>query len=106
MRESQISREIVDFLRGQGFAVWDTGQGFRKDTGGTRITPGLCDLIVMGTEVNPFLLFVEVKTAKGRLRDSQAVFRDECATNGVAWELWRDVRDAFDWLVAKGIIEV
>ena len=102
MKEAQISREIVKFLRTLGFAVYDTGQGYRKESGGTRITPGLADLIVIG---HGLFTFVEVKTQKGKLRPSQEVFRDECIQNGVPWQLWRDVRDAWDWAVAHGIVE-
>ena len=34
MTEAQISRQIVDFLRMVGWAVYDTGQGYRKEPGG------------------------------------------------------------------------
>ena len=50
-------------------------------------------------------LFVEVKTPKGKMRLSQQVFRAECEENDVSWELWRDVRDAWDWAVNHGIVE-
>lgn len=102
VRESAISREIVEFLRTIGFAVWDTGQGYRAAPGGTRITPGLADLVVIG---HGLVLFVEVKTEKGKMRPSQDVFRIECDENDVLWELWRSVTDAFDWCVSRGIIE-
>ena len=102
MKEAQISREIVGFLRTLGFAVYDTGQGYRKESGGTRITPGLADLIVIG---HGLFTFVEVKTAKGKLRPSQEAFRDECIQNGVPWQLWRDVREAWDWAADNGIVE-
>ena len=102
MKERQISHEIVEFLRLVGFAVWDTGQGYRRDPGGTRMTPGLADLVVIG---HGHMLFVEVKTARGKLRESQLVFREACESNSVPWVLWRDVREAFDWCVRVGIVE-
>lgn len=102
MKESAISREIVGFLRSVGFAVWDTGQGYRRDPGGTRITPGLADLVVIG---HGRVLFVEVKRPKAKLRPAQEVFRDECLANGGEWHLWRDVREAFDYLVDIGLLE-
>jgi len=101
MTEAQIQREIVKLLRTIGFAVWETSQGYRKDRGGTRNTPGVTDLIIIG---HNRVLFVEVKDAKGKLRPSQQVFRDECVANGIPWALWRDVRDAWDWTVHEGII--
>jgi Holliday junction resolvase len=102
VKESAISREIVTFMKTVGFAVWDSGQGYRSAPGGTRMTPGLADLIIIG---HGGVLFVEVKTEKGKLRDSQIVFKKECWDNSVAWQLWRSVTDAFDWCVDMGIIE-
>ena len=102
MKESQISREIVGFMRDLGFAVWSTEQGYRKERGGTRQTPGIPDLIVMG---HGLFTFVEVKTPKGKLRDSQNDFAAECGRNHVTYLLWRDVRDAWDWCVTHGIVE-
>ena len=102
MTEAQIQREIVVFLRDKlGFAVWETSQGYRKDRGGTRTTAGIPDLYVLG---HGRALWVEVKDTKGKLRPSQQTFRDECLANGIAWALWRDVRDAWDWAVGEGII--
>ncbi len=73
MKEAQISREIIKFLRDtMGMAVWSTEQGFRKERGGTRISPGVPDLIVMGKGV---WAFVEVKTPKGKMRESQLFSR-------------------------------
>ena len=102
MKESAISREISDFLRTIGFAVYSTEQGYRKERGGTRQTPGIPDLILLG---HGFTSFVEVKGPKGKLRPSQEAFRDECTANGVSWHCWRDVREAWDWAVELGIIE-
>lgn len=100
--EAQVSRDVVKLLRTFGFAVWSTEQGWRKERGGTRQTPGIPDLIVIGHDR---LLFVEMKGPKGRLRDSQKVFRDECRANGVPWAMWRSVGECRDWLVAEGILE-
>ena len=124
MTEAQIQREIIKFLRSIGGAVWHTSQGFRRDPGGTRMTPGLPDLVVMfpeawrkhvETERPGFTklylapdgrwTFAEVKTPKGRLSPAQIVFRDESAKAGVPWELWRSVEDAAAWARALGIVE-
>lgn len=100
--EAQISREVAELLRMFGFAVWSTEQGYRKERGGTRQTPGIPDLIVIG---EGRLLFVEMKGPKGRLRRSQKVFRDECEANGIAWRMWRSVGEAKDWLTEIGVVE-
>lgn len=113
MSEAKISREIRDLLQMVGFAVWSTEQGYRKDPGGTRQTPGIPDLIVLGHGV---CLFVEVKSSRGRLRESQKRFRDELwkvallpdlmdpGTAMLDWQLWRSAQDAWKWCVARGII--
>jgi len=104
MKESQISAEIRKFLRDvMHFSVYSTEQGYRKDRGGTRQTPGIPDLLCFGKGM---FFFVEVKTPKGKLRESQEGFSQECAACDppVPYLVWRDVRDAFDWLVEIGVI--
>ena len=101
MTEAKIQREIVQLLRTIGFAVWETSQGYRRDPGGTRQTPGIADLLVIG---HGRLMFVEVKAPKGKLRPSQEAFRDECIANSIGWHLWRDVMDAWAWAVAQDYI--
>tara|TARA_Y100001938_G_C8092104_1_gene435660 strand:- start:3294 stop:3620 length:327 start_codon:yes stop_codon:yes gene_type:complete len=104
MKESQISKEIRDLCKGIGFAVYSTEQGYRRERGGTRQTPGIPDLLIFGRGI---FFFVEVKTPKGKLRDSQVAFSEECAACDppVHYLVWRDVRDAFDWFVEMGIIK-
>ena len=105
MKEAAISGEIRKFLRDvMGFSVYSTEQGYRKDRGGTRQTPGIPDLIIFGKGI---FAFVEVKTPKGKLRDSQKQFQSECdgCNPIVPYLVWRDVRDAFDWLVEIGVIK-
>jgi hypothetical protein len=102
MSERQVSREIQDFLKSLGFAVWSSEQGYRRERGGTRTSAGIPDLIVMG---HGLFTFVEVKTPKGKLTPAQQVFRDECKASDIGWQLWRDVRDAWTWCVREGLIE-
>lgn len=116
--EAEIQRGIVRFLRDIGGAVWVTSQGYRSDPGGTRMTPGLPDLLVMfeahidevaGRVVPRRLVsrwtFAEVKTPKGRLSPAQVTFRDESAKAGIPWELWRSTEDATRWARTVGIVE-
>ena len=96
--EAQIRYSIRRLLvQKLGFAVWDMEQN-RK----TRQTPGFPDLVVIG---HGLILFVEVKTPKGKLSEHQELFRDEVTANGGTYLVWRDVRDAWDYLVAEGIIK-
>ena len=66
-RESDVQRMIVILLRTLGFAVYDLSQGYRKEAGGTRQTPGLPDLYAFhkGKEVT---IWIEVKPAKEMAR--------------------------------------
>lgn len=101
-RESQISREIQRFLKQVGCAVYSTEQGYRRDRGGTRTSPGIPDLIV----IHPTAwTFAELKTETGKLTMRQLEFREDARSAGIPWQLWRDVRHAFDWCVAVGIVE-
>ena len=74
MKERQISREIQLFLKSIGCAVWSSEQGYRKERGGTRTSPGIPDLIVMHPDA---WTFAELKAARGRLTPAQQQFRDE-----------------------------
>ena len=102
--EAEIQRGIVTFLRSIGGAVWVTSQGYRKDPGGTRMTPGLPDLIVMFAYKRKGWTFAEVKTPKGKLSPAQVVFRDEAIAAGVPWEMWRSVDDAAEWAKRRGLV--
>lgn len=100
--EEKIQRAIVEFMRTVGFSVWDTSQGYRKERGGTRMTPGIPDLVICG---HGHTIFVEVKTPKGKLTVYQHVFRSDWTKNGGTALVWRSSVEAFDWCVAQGIIE-
>ena len=100
--EARIQRNIRDLLVQVGFHVWDTSQGYRKDPGGTRMTPGLPDLVLSG---HNHTLFVEVKTEKGKLTPHQQLFSHEWNLHGGTCLVWRSVEDAWDYLVGEGIIE-
>lgn len=98
-----MSRDVISFLRGIGGAVWSTEQGFRRERGGTRQTPGLPDLVVIFPTA---WTFAELKAGKGKLSQSQEGFRDTAVAAGVPWQLWRSSQDAFDWCVSVGILEL
>lgn len=104
MKESQISREIRNFVLLTGGLVWSTEQGYRPERGGTRTTPGYPDLLVFYPDHGVWT-FVEVKREKGKLNPAQERFRDACLETGAPWQLWRDVTDAFDWAAAQGVVE-
>jgi hypothetical protein len=100
--EAMIQRDITNFLKMIGCAVYSTSQGYRKERGGTRTTPGIPDLIVFHPDA---WTFAELKTPRGSLSVAQDGFRTACLDSGAPWHLWRSVDDAWAWAVAAGIIE-
>lgn len=102
MTEAAIQRDIVKFLRSVGCAVYVTSQGYRKDPGGTRMTPGLPDLLVI--EGPQSWTWAEVKTEKGKLSPAQQQFADIALAADIPWALWRSVDDAWNWAVEVGIV--
>jgi hypothetical protein len=102
--EARVSLEIQEFLKLIGCSVYSTEQGFRRDKGGTRQSPGIPDLICFGTGPELPFFFCEVKGPKGKLRDSQIAFRAECERMDIPYLVAWDVREVFDFLVEKGVI--
>jgi len=103
--EAKVSREVREFLKMMGCAVYSTEQGYRRERGGTRQTPGIPDLLVFnatGSQV-PFF-FIEVKAPGGKLRDSQVLFQAECERASVPYLVAYDVRDVYDFLESHGDI--
>ncbi|KPP83613.1 MAG: VRR-NUC domain [Rhodobacteraceae bacterium HLUCCO07] len=66
---------------------------------GMGVHPGFADLIVIS---GGHVLFLEVKSETGRLRKSQAVFRDTVCAQGFGWALVRSVDDALGALADHG----
>ena len=103
--EAKVSREVQQFLKLIGCSVYSTEQGYRRDKGGTRQTPGIPDLLVFnGNESMVPVFFIEVKAPGGKLRESQVAFQSECDRTGVPYLVAYDVRDVYDFLEEKGDI--
>jgi hypothetical protein len=66
---------------------------------GMGVHPGFADLIVIS---DGRALFLEVKSATGRLRKSQEVFRDTVCAQSFGWALVRSVDDALGALADHG----
>jgi hypothetical protein len=76
--ERQEQQAIVKLLRLIGAETWVTGTHRRKgEYQGTMMTPGLPDVFSFLPR-GLGLLCIEVKSATGRLRPEQIVFRDAC----------------------------
>lgn len=119
--EAEIQRMIVIMLRMLGWTVYSLSQGYRKEKGGTRQTPGLPDLFAFH-RVRQVTLWVEVKppreqrrlakllarsdVPRSAVRDvkrarAQQVFRELCAATGQPYA-YGDVGDVMGVLRALG----
>ena len=66
---------------------------------GLGVHPGFADLIVL---CDGRVLFLELKSLKGRLSPDQEVFRDAVLAQGFGWALVRSVDDALGALADNG----
>jgi len=66
---------------------------------GMGVHPGFADLMVL---CNGRVLFLELKSLKGRLSPSQEAFRDAVQAQGHAWALVRSLDDALAALADHG----
>jgi hypothetical protein len=66
---------------------------------GMGVHPGFADLLVIS---EGRVLFLEVKSAKGRLRPAQDAFRETVLAQGFGWALVRSVDDALAALADHG----
>lgn len=78
MTERQLQESITDLCRLLGLYVYHT-----RDSRGS--AKGFPDLVIMGT----IILYVELKTARGKLTIDQVFVRDRCRKGGGHWALWR-----------------
>jgi hypothetical protein len=85
LTEAQFQRRVVDFACVTGWAVYHTFDSRRSD-------PGFPDLVA----VNPAqrrILYVELKSARGRLSLTQRQWLDKLARCGAETAMWRPA----DW---------
>ena len=66
---------------------------------GMGVHPGFADLMVLCAGR---VLFLELKSLKGRLSPAQQTFRDTVTAQGFAWALVRSLDDALDALADHG----
>lgn len=66
---------------------------------GMGVHPGFADLMVL---CDGRVLFLELKSAKGKLSPDQEAFRDAVQAQGHAWALVRSVDDALGTLADNG----
>ena len=100
--EHNIQVAIVQYLRLRGFEVFAIPNGGRRDavTGAKLkaegVSAGVADMIILFPLGN--VLFVEVKTAKGRQSPEQKAFQERVESLGFNYVIWRSVEDAEKFL--------
>lgn len=62
--EATLQRDLKSLFAAAGAAIYDRSQGYRKERGGTRMTPGLADLELHFPRIRRLAMF-EVKTEEG-----------------------------------------
>jgi len=67
---------------------------------GIGVHPGFADLIIL---CNGHVLFLELKSLRGRLSPAQEAFRDAVLTQGFGWALVRSLDDALGALADHGL---
>jgi len=98
------ARSAVELL---GWSVVDTEQGYRPFEcpacknpipGGTRVTKGFPDWLVMG---HGLVVFLEWKSAKGKQSDDQKAFQARCRIAGIPYRVVRTTEEAVGFLRAE-----
>ena len=82
--EKQITADIRGYLQFKGIVHWKVMQGLG-------CTPGVPDIV--GILPGGRFLGIEVKTAKGKLSDKQAYFKEMIEKNGGLYILARSIED-------------
>lgn len=85
--EKATQRRIVQLFTACGGVVYNLSQGYRKEAGGTRQTPGLPDLYVFFARRYSWdrCLWWEVKRPGGKRTEQQLRFAAHCAGAGIPY---------------------
>lgn len=109
MKEADIQRAIVDYCDvalvppARCFAVPNAAHRTktgRAANGVAGLLPGVSDLIVVAQGK---IIFAEVKTPTGRVRESQFRFANMVRANGHHAAVWRGIDDVRDTFRALGV---
>jgi hypothetical protein len=88
MSEADLQDAVIEYLQLTGWTVHAeraarTADGWRTPIQGS---PGFPDMVIVKGDR---LMFVELKSAKGKLSPEQKVWRDVLIAAGQEWDLWR-----------------
>lgn len=101
--ERDTQKAIVKLFEAVGCIVYRTSQGYRRDSGGTRMTPGIPDLWVICPRRQVAWWF-EVKRPSGKRTQAQVQFAVLCAATHTRYA-WGGVNEAKNFLSGLGLLE-
>lgn len=100
--ELNIQSKIVNYLRMEGVLCFHVPNGTNVSNVRTRsllkrsgLMSGVSDLIIV---LKNRVVFVEVKTKKGRQSENQEFFQNQVQTLGFEYYIWRDLQQAIDFI--------
>lgn len=108
--EKSVQKAIVTLFRACRGFVYSTSQGYRRDPGGTRMTPGLSDLVVLFPTIwaseakRRRVLFWEVKRPGAQRTAEQVLFGERCLLSGVFYG-WGDLEAAKTLMREWGLVK-
>ena len=86
MKESEIRKQVQDYLRWKGWFVFYLLQGLG-------CYPGLSDLVAIK---NGRVIFIEMKTSRGKQSDHQKKFHGDVEWHGGEYRVVRCIDDVSD----------
>ena len=100
--ESKIQQGIVRVLRKNGIYVFSIPNGLITSKASARIAvaeglkSGVADLEILLP--NNKILFVEVKTSKGKQSKEQKKFEKDITELGYEYQIWKSIEDCFKFI--------
>ena len=99
--ESEISKEIQDYLTDNGFFWWRS-QVFNGRVKGGYLRTGITGLADITLMLQGSHLYIELKTLTGKQREAQEAFQATCKANGHYYIVARCVSDVRHQLKRMG----
>ncbi len=88
---------LIDAIALPGVVAWHTpngGKRSKREAGRFKamgVRPGVPDWTIASDALIPTVLFIELKSATGRVSEEQKVFRRDAETAGCLWDLARSI---------------
>lgn len=95
IKESQIQKQVLDYLRLRKiFCFKLNNTGVYKKATGSYIPSGIIGLPDIIAFIRNEVVFLEIKTEKGKLSDGQKAFQAQCEKNRIEYHVIRCLEDA------------